>query len=85
MAISLASLNGYRGGSQGSMKQLGHVVKVFEEHLKTCADPAPRPTRRGLTIPLIVQPLLSRQAPWKQVSFAKMLILGVTPSEPTAV
>ena len=52
--------------------------------LKTCADPAPGPTRRGLIIPFIVQPLLSRKAPWKQVSFAKILILGVIPSEPTA-
>ena len=52
--------------------------------LKTCADPAPGPTRRGLIIPFIVKPLLNRKAPWKQVSFAKILILGVIPSEPTA-
>ena len=57
----------------------------YMAELKTCADPAPGLTRRGLTIPLIVQPLLSRMAPWKQVSFAKMPILCVTPSEPTAV
>ena len=47
--------------------------------LKTFVGPAPGPTRRGLTTPLIVQPLLSREAPWKQVSFAKILIIGVNP------
>ena len=26
-----------------------------------------------------MQPLLSRKAPWKQVTYAKILILGVTP------
>ena len=62
---------------------LGDLHSMTE--LKTCADLAPGPTRRGLTILLIAQPLLSRKAPWKQVSFAKMLILGVTSSEPTAV
>ena len=65
------------------MKVLFEDLHYMTE-LKTYADPAPGPTRRGLTIPLIVQPLLSRKAPWKQVSFANMSVLGITPSEATA-
>ena len=42
------------------MKMLFEDLHYMTE-LKTCADPAPGPTRRGLTIPLIVQPLLSRK------------------------
>ena len=52
-------------------------------HKQNLADIRHR-ERWGPRFPLIVQPLLSRKAPWKQVSFAKILILGVTPSEPTA-
>ena len=55
----------------------------YMTEIKTCVYPAPGPTKTYH--PSHCAAVIEWKALWKQVSFAKIIILGVTPSEPTAV